>query len=96
MLHDSQVFPAGDVSVLCGTYFLHQGSCQCAADLGLLAEPLCQWAQLCRVCLCGGNEDVHPQVSQLGGEVDSEMHFMKTQYAFFSHWDIQFSKQDVT
>lgn len=82
MLHESKVFPADDDSALCGTYCLHQGSCQGAADLGLLEEPLYRGVQLCRVCVCGGNED-HPQVGQQGGAVDSVMHFMKAQNVFF-------------
>lgn len=97
VLHESQVFPADGISALCGTYCLHQGSCQCTADLGLLAEPLYRGVQLGRVCLRGGNEDVHPQVSQQGGAVDSEMHIMKAQHIFFPVlWNIQFSKQDVS
>lgn len=41
---------------LSGTFY--QGSCQCAADLGLLGSRLYQTMQMCRICLHGGNEDV--------------------------------------
>lgn len=45
--------------------------------------------QLCRVCVHGGNEDVH-QLSQQGGAVGSEMHFVKAKTVPF-HWHIQIS-----
>lgn len=77
-------FLAGAASALCGTWFFHQSSCQCAADLGLLGGHLYRTMQLCRVRRRGGNEDVHQvQLSQQGGAVDSEIHSVRAEAAPF-------------